>query len=50
MNAVRTANGWRHFMLKRAAFDGGEQGVNIGEQQIGSTAHLNGERRIKHIR
>ena len=49
MDAMRAADGRRHFMLERAALDGGEQGIDIGQQQVGCTAHLDSERGVEHV-
>ena len=50
MDAMRAANGDRIFVLLGAPLEGGEQRVEIGEQDVGGTGELHGQRRVEHVR
>ena len=50
MDAVAAADGRRVLVLDRAALQGGQQRVEIGQQQVGRLGHLDGQRRVEHVR
>ena len=50
MDSVRTANRRRHFMLESPPFDGCQQGIEIGQHQIGGAHQLHIEAGVEHIR
>ena len=49
VDAMAAANGWCHFVLDGAAFQGGEQGVHIGDQQVCRAGHLNRQAGVEHV-
>ena len=50
MDTVRAADRRRHLVLEGAAFERGEQGVGVGDQDIGGTHQLHVEAGVEHVR
>ena len=50
MDAVRAADGDRVFVLLGAALQRREQGVDIGEEDVGGARELHRERGVEHVR
>ena len=49
MDAVAAADGGRVLVLDRAALEGGQQRVQIGQQQVGGLGQLDGEAGVEHV-
>ena len=49
VDAVAAAHSGGEFVLQGAAFDGGEQGIHVGQQDIGRARQLHGEAGIEHV-
>ena len=49
VNAVRAPDDGREFVLEGALFDCGEQGVHVGDQNIGGAGHLHGQAGVEHV-
>ena len=49
MDAVAAADGDRVLVLEGAALQGGEQRVEIGEQEVGGAGQLDGEAGVEHV-
>jgi hypothetical protein len=50
VDAVRAADGRRQFVLEGAALERGEQGVGIGNQDVGGAHQLHVEAGVEHVR
>ena len=50
VDAVAAADGRRHLVLERAALQGGEQGVDIGNEEVGGARQLHVEAGVEHVR
>ena len=49
VDAVAAPDAGRHLVLERAALEHGEQGVDIGEQDVGGLGELDGEAGVEHV-
>ena len=49
MDAVRAADGRRHLVLEGTLLDGGEQSVDIGDQQVGRPHELDVQAGVEHV-